>query len=72
MDMLYLSRPLVHTWQVDTRDELDGRRRIGVGIATVYVDAVYSIFMGALFLVSASSLRAQIQMRRYEREGAQV
>lgn len=45
---VYLSSPLVDAGQIDSRDELDGWGCVRVVLATVYVEAVYTVLMCTL------------------------
>ena len=52
----HLSSLLINTWQIYSRDKLDGRRKIGVVITAVDVDTVDTILMGTLCGVESASL----------------
>lgn len=47
----HLSGALVDTGNVDSRDELNGGRIIGVVGAAVNVDTVYAVLMDALIVI---------------------
>ena len=44
----YLAGPLVDAGEVDLGDELHGWRRVWVILAAMYVQAVYTVLVGAL------------------------
>ena len=59
--MSHLARPLIDTWYIDFRCELDGGRSIWIAVSAMDVDTVNAILMDALI-----SLRQYDQSRGSE------
>lgn len=51
----------VDTWQIDLADELDGRRLVGIFVATVHLERVDAVLVNTLFSISASMLLSVMQ-----------